>query len=137
MIIKRIFATLLVLLGLTISAHALPNPVLKYVTQFPDAGLIQVDLAVTNWQVYPAAMFAPAPNLPPCGNNANSSRTWVNIYNAVTNQVIYGFCALGAPVGLTKLWFATPPHQKPKAVYIIMTDRLAKKKYISNKVAIP
>jgi hypothetical protein len=138
MIIKRILAAALLLLGLAVPALAgPPQPVLKYLGQFPDMGLIHVNLAVTNWQAYPPAMFAPAPNLPPCGINANSSRTWVDIYNAATNLRIYGFCALGAPLDLTRLWFATPPHQKPKAVYIIMTDRLAKQKYKSNKVAIP
>src|SRR5690349_11279930 len=107
MCIKRIFWTVLVLLGFAVSAQAQPAPVLKYVGQFPDAGLIHVDLTVTNWQAYPSAMFAPAPNLPPCGINASASRTWVNIYNALTNQYIYGFCAFNAPVDLTRLWFAT------------------------------
>jgi hypothetical protein len=138
MMIKRFLSAALLLLGLAVSAQAgPPNPVLKYAGQFPDMGLIHVNLTVANWQVYPPAMFAPAPNLPPCGLNTNSSRTWVNIYNASNNQVIYGFCAFGAPIDLTHMWFATSPHQKPKAVYIVMTDRLAKKKYTSNKVAIP
>jgi hypothetical protein len=136
-IIRRIFWAALLLLGLAVSAQAAPAPVLKYLGQFPDMGLIHVNLEVTNWQAYPPAMFAPAPNLPPCGINANSSRTWVDIYNALTNQRIYGFCALGAPVELKRLWFATPPTQKPKRVYIIMTDRLTKQKYKSNIVAIP
>ena len=135
MIIKRIVWAALLLLGLALPAQAQPQPVLKYVGQFPDAGLIHVDLAVTNWQAYPPAMFAPAPNLPPCGINTSSSRTWVNIYNG--NHVIYGFCALGAPINLTKLWFATPPAQKPKLVYIVMTDRLTKRRYVSNRVVIP
>ena len=137
MIIKRIFCTALLLLGLAIPAQAQPAPILKYVGQFPDVGLIHVDLAVTNWQAYPPAMFAPAPNLPPCGANPAASRTWVDIYNAITNQHLNGFCALSAPVQLERLWFATPPTLKPKRVYIIMTDRLTKKKLKSNIVSIP
>jgi hypothetical protein len=54
------------MLGLAASAQAQPAPVLKYVGQHPDLGLIHVDLAVTNWQAYPPAMFASAPNLPRC-----------------------------------------------------------------------
>jgi len=136
MIVKRIVWVALLVLGFAVSAQA-QTPVLAYVNQYPDMGLIHVDLRVNNWQVYPAALFAPAPNLPPCGANPDSSRTWVEIYNRATNNAIYGFCALREPIQLTRLWFATPPAKKPKLVYIIMIDRLAKKKYISNTVAIP
>jgi hypothetical protein len=137
MIIKRIFSAALLLVGLVVSAQAQPAPVLKYVGQFPDVGLIHVDLAVTNWQAYPPAMFAPAPNLPACGVNPAASRTWVDIYNAVTNQRLNEFCALSAPVQLQRLWFATPPAQKPKVVYLVMIDRLTKRKFVSNRVVIP
>jgi hypothetical protein len=137
MIIKRILWTALLMLGLAATAQAQPAPVLKYVGQHPDLGLIHVDLTVTNWQAYPPAMFAPAPNLPPCGANPAASRTWVDIYNAVTNQHLNGFCALSAPVQLERLWFATPAASKPKLVYITLTDRLLKKKLVSNRVAIP
>ena len=137
MIIKRILWTALLLVGLAVSAQAQPSPILKYVGQFPSMGFIQVNLTVTNWQAYPPAMFAPAPNLPPCGLNPNASRTWVYIYNGQSNQYIYGFCAFNSPQDLTRLWFATPPAQKPKLVYIVMTDRLTRRRYVSNRVAIP
>jgi hypothetical protein len=136
MIIKRIVCAALLLLGLAVSAQA-QSPVLKYVGQFPDVGLIHVDVSVTNWQAYPPAMFAPAPNLPPCGINPNASRSWVDIYHAVTNQHLNGFCALSAPVQLQRLWFATPPSQKPKRVYLILTDRVAHTKFKSNTIAVP
>jgi hypothetical protein len=138
MFFRRILWTALLVAGLAAPALAgPPAPVLKYVGKFPDAGLIHVDLTVLNWHVYPPALFAPAPHLPPCGTNTASSRTWVDIYNAGTNQRIYGFCALSAPDQLQKIWFATAPAAKPKAVFIKITDRLLKQFAISNKVLIP
>jgi len=46
-------------------------------------------LAVSNRDDYPASLFKPAPDLPPCGLNTNSARTWVNIYdsNGATSMV--------------------------------------------------
>ena len=63
-------------------------------------------------------MFAPAPNLPPCGANPAASRTWADVYNALTNQHLQGFCVLSAPVQLQRLRFATSAATKPKLVYI-------------------
>jgi len=139
MFLKRILWTALLVTGFVMPALAgpLPKPIVKYVGKVPDAGLIQFNLAVLNWHAYAPALFAPAPNLPPCGTNTASSRTWVDIYNAVNNQRLYGFCALTAPTELQKIWFATPPAAKPKYVYVTITDRLLNQKASSNKVAIP
>ncbi len=38
-------------------------------------------LAILNRSVYANELFALAPDLPPCGDNKNSARTWVDIYN--------------------------------------------------------
>jgi hypothetical protein len=120
------------------SAQPLPPPILKYVTQYPvPPGLIHVDITVLNWAAYAPVLFAPAPNLPPCGLNPVSSRTWVDIFNARTGARIYGFCSLGAPYNLLRLWFATAPAAKPKYVYITLTDRLTHRRVRSNIVAIP
>jgi hypothetical protein len=137
MIIKRALAAALLLLGLAVPALAQPIPVLKYIDQFPDGVLIHVNIVVANSAAYPPAMFAPAANLPPCGNNANSSRTWVDIFNGATGGRIYGFCALGRPADLQRLWFATLSAQKPRLVFIVMTDRLTHHTYKSNRIAIP
>ena len=51
-------------------------------------------LAVVNRAAYPADLFQVASDLPPCGSNSNSARTWVDIYDQDDNR-IYGFCALG------------------------------------------
>src|SRR6185437_3193103 len=78
---------------------------------------------VTNKAAYPAELFVAAPDLPPCGLNANASRTWIDIYDRGGKR-IYGFCALKSPDQLGRIWFAarlgTPP---PSAIYIEITDR--------------
>lgn len=87
---------------------------------------------VLNRDAYPAAMFAAAPNLPPCGTNTNSSRTWVDFFDQSGSR-LYGFCALGSPQNLNQIWFALPEGQAPPGrVYIEMIDRLANMRYRSN-----
>lgn len=94
-------------------------------------------LKVENKIEYPADLFAAAPNLPPCGLNTNSSRTWVNIYNASNDQYIYGFCALGTPENLDSIWFAVQDSNiPPSAVYITLEDRQNNRIYRSNRVTI-
>ena len=115
----------------------LPNPIL-YMTGIEfyttPAGTFQrYRYDVFNKAAYPAAMFAPAPGLPPCGANANSSRTWVDFFENRTNRRIYGFCALGSPNDLGSIWFALPEGQIPPSyVYIKMTDRQTGITYTSN-----
>ncbi len=81
---------------------------------------------------YPAALFAAAPGLPPCGTNTNSSRTWVDIFNQGGTR-IYGFCALGKPEDLGEIWFALEEGVIPPSwIYIELNDRQANTKYKSN-----
>jgi hypothetical protein len=84
-----------------------PEPVLEISsTEVMGNGFVRYYLTVKNYQAFPVAMFDSAPGLPPCGLNTNSSRTWVNIYNADTDSYLNGFCAMGSPTGLTQIWFA-------------------------------
>lgn len=93
-------------------------------------------LAVANRDDYPASLFKPAPDLPPCGLNTNSARTWVNIYNT-GDSYIYGFCALSSPVDMDGLWFAVAKGKTPpKSVYITLDDRRCKIVLKSNLVTI-
>ena len=114
----------------------LPNPVLyltgnEYYT-VNGTNFVRYRYDVFNKQAYPAAMFAPAPGLPPCGANANSSRTWVDFFTS-RGQRLYGFCALGSPNDLGSIWFALPEGQVPPSyVYIEMNDRQTNTKYKSN-----
>jgi hypothetical protein len=97
---------------------------------------VRYNLRVINFTAYPNYLFAPAPALPACGNNTQASRTWVDIYDRSNGKRLYGFCALGAPQDLTKLWFAVKRGDHPPAyVYIVMTDRQTNTTYKSNTVA--
>jgi len=91
-------------------------------------------LSVTNWNAYPAELFEAAPDLPPCGLNAESSRTWVDIYDTNGNR-LYGFCALSSPSELQSLWFAVKKGETPpKNVYVVLKDRRCNEYYTSNQV---
>ena len=103
------------------------NPQIKFDRQDAQG---RVYIPVVNWLIYPNEMFRKAPELSPCGANINSSRTWVDIYNADTNARIYGFCALGSNSGLKGIWFSS--NVKSGRVYVIMTDRACQKSYKSN-----
>ena len=127
-------------LGLALSASALaqamPNPVLSFRgTEHYEANgkqFIRYKFEVANAQRYPAGLFLPAPDLPPCGSNANSARTWVDFYDQYGKR-LYGFCALGKPADLRELWFALEEGVVPPSwVYIEMTDRKTSIKYKSN-----
>jgi len=114
----------------------LPNPVL-YLTGtevFSQGGkqFIRYKYDVLNKDAYPADLFAAAPALPPCGANTKSSRTWVDIFDS-RGKRLYGFCALGKPADLGKIWFALEVGVVPPSyVYIEMTDRQTNTKYKSN-----
>lgn len=116
---------------------SLPNPILymtgSEVYQAGGKTWVRHRYDVLNKDAYPGDMFAPAPNLPPCGNNANSSRTWVDFFDGRTNARLYGFCALGGPQNLGSIWFASEEGTIPPSyVYIQMTDRQTNTRYRSN-----
>jgi hypothetical protein len=118
------------------AAQAQPNPILYLTSVEPytvnGQDFMRYNYDVFNKDQYPAAMFAPAPGLPPCGNNANSSRSWVDFFTS-RGQRLYGFCALGNPSGLGRIWFSLPEGQLPPSyVYIEINDRQTNTKYRSN-----
>ena len=118
------------------SAPPLPNPVLYLIgTEGYQAGgkqFIRYEYDVLNKDSYPAEMFAAAPALPPCGANTKASRTWVDIFDQ-RGKRLYGFCALGKPSDLSKIWFALEIGVVPPSyVYIEMNDRQTNTKYKSN-----
>jgi hypothetical protein len=134
------FALLALLAALPASTAAQnaapPNPVLYLTgTEYYSTGgknWIRYRYDVFNKAAYPAAMFAPAPSLPPCGKNTNASRSWVDFYDQ-TGKRLYGFCALGSPADLGSLWFAGEEGTVPPSwIYIEITDRQTNTKYRSN-----
>jgi hypothetical protein len=134
-----LFAGLPVLLMATqtvVSAPPLPNPILYLIgTEAYQTGgkqFIRYNYDVLNKADYPAAIFAAAPALPPCGMNTKASRTWVDIFDQ-RGKRLYGFCALGKPDDLNGIWFALEEGVVPPSyVYMEMTDRQTNTKYKSN-----
>jgi hypothetical protein len=142
----RLAAAILAVLALTrLGADAaasapryapLPNPVLVMsgteLYQTGGKNFIRYKYLVDNSAAYPDTLFAAAPSLPPCGANANSSRTWVDIYDQGGKR-LYGFCALGKASDLNQLWFALEEGVlAPSWVYIEMNDHSTNTKYKSN-----
>ena len=119
-----------------VSAPPIPNPVLYLAgtEAFQQGGktFIRYKYDVFNKADYPAEMFAAAPNLPPCGANTKSSRTWIDIFDS-RGKRLFGFCAIAKPANLNQLWFALEDGVVPPSyVYIEMNDRQTNTKYKSN-----
>jgi hypothetical protein len=114
----------------------LPNPVLVFAgAEFYEANgkhWTRYKYRIDNLAEYPNELFAPAPDLPPCGKNTKASRTWVDIYEQ-NGKRLYGFCALGNRDGLGQLWFALESDVIPPSwIYLEMNDRKTNTKYKSN-----
>jgi hypothetical protein len=118
----------------------LPTPALIYTGKedytVGDTAYTRYRFEVTNSAEFPDELFAPAPYLPPCGGNTNSSRTWVEIYDDNGNPR-YGFCALSSSSGLKSIWFGLPKGTAPPPyIYIEINDRLCNTVYTSNNAYI-
>ena len=109
-----------------------PNPIIKFKDMDAQG---RVYIPVVNWTAYTNEMFRKAPDLPPCGLNKESSRTWVDIYDGITGNRIYGFCAFDSKDDLQKIWFKA--RAKRGMVYIILKDRKCKMEYKSKPISWP
>lgn len=119
-----------------VSAPPLPNPVIYFMgpETFQQSGktFTRYRYDVFNKSQYPAALFAAAPTLPPCGKNTKASRTWVDLYDQ-SGKRLYGFCALASPAELNQIYFALEEGVVPPSwIYIELTDRQMNTKYKSN-----
>jgi hypothetical protein len=131
-----IFLALGCLAGVAAGQRPLPNPMLVFIGQEPyESGgkqFTRYKYAVDNRADYPDALFAAAPQLPPCGANTKASRTWVDIYDS-TGKRLYGFCALSKHDDLSLIWFALETGVVPPSwVYIELHDRQTDTKWKSN-----
>jgi hypothetical protein len=129
------FALLLLIKGAA-AAPQLPNPVLAFIgqehAQVGGKQVIRYMYDVANKNKYPDELFAPAPNLPPCGTNTKSARTWIDIYDQ-RGKRLNGFCAITKVADLDKLWFGMDEGTVPPSwIYIEFTDRQTNTKYKSN-----
>jgi hypothetical protein len=134
--LRATFAAFVACLGTAPAWADPPNPILYLTrTEFYTAGgqnFIRYRYDVFNRDAYPAAMFTAAPGLPPCGNNHNAARSWVDFFDQAGHR-LYGFCALGSPNDLSQIWFALPEGQIPPSyVYIEINDRQTNTRYRSN-----
>ncbi len=112
----------------------LPNPVLAFRgVEFYETGgksWARYRYAIENANAYPAELFAPSPGLPPCGNNTNAARTWLDFYDQ-RGKRLYGFCALTS--SKEAIWFALEKDVVPPSyVYIELKDRQTNTIYKSN-----
>ncbi len=99
---------------------------------------VRYKLSITNRSIFPEDLFFLNSDLPPCGSNYNSSRTWVKIYNTEDGSYIYGYCAFTSPEQLSQIPFAVIQGGTPPAeVYVELQDRLESIIYTSNSVSIP
>ena len=136
LLLGLVLLTLTTQRGATAPPPVPPNPIL-YLTgtaAFQSGGkeFIRYSYDVFNKDAYPAAMFAAAPELPPCGANTKSSRSWVDIFDQ-RGKRIYGFCALGKPDDLKGIWFAMERDVVPPSwIYIEINDRQTNTKNKSN-----
>ena len=111
----------------------LPAPVLVLESTTVEGPNVRFEFNVTNYTSFPNELFAPAPDLEPCGANTSASRTWVDIYDG-NNNFLYGFCAFGQSSDLNLLWMQVPVTRWPAEVYIKLTDRRCNITYTSNRV---
>jgi len=140
---RLLCAAALVAVGMApASADPLPVPMVKVAQQMPGraAGVIQVHLTVSNWQLFSPSLFEPGPMLPPCGTGAASagiSRTAIEIFDAANRKPLEGFCTFKQPQQLQDIVFGVTAADKPRFVYVTVTDRKLKRRAISAKVKIP
>src|SRR5512138_788632 len=128
---KRVIALIAILIALScnltlaqvqgptdeIKAPGLPDPKLAYVGKenYEANGQkwTRYKLSITNRNAYPASLWSPSPNLPPCGANHNASRTWIDIIDSQNGTRLYGFCSIASSANLDDLWFAVKQGEKP------------------------
>lgn len=102
---------------------------------------IRFRLGVDNFEYFPEEIFEAAPDLPACGLNENSSRSWISIFNADNHKRLYGFCNFRSVSSLERLWFAVrksewQENRKPSRVYIEITDRRASRTFRSQTISV-
>ncbi|MDI1243572.1 MAG: hypothetical protein PSX80_16805 [bacterium] len=132
----------LIILALSIAAlgQSLPKPKLKLVsvsdgTNNGYAVKVYV-IEVVNRTDILDEFFIAAPVLPPCGNNTNAARTWINLYDDRSVR-IYGWCAIKSNSELASLGFMIRASDtQPKKIFIDLVDRFEGIILRSNKITI-
>lgn len=120
-------AFIIVALSITALGQSMPKPKLKLVgvTDGMNNGFaVKVyELEVVNRVEISDEFFIAAPALPPCGTNADSSRTWINLYDEKSVR-IYGWCTIRTNGELASLRFMMrAADNPPKKLFIDLMDR--------------
>ena len=123
-----------------VAGQAMPKPRLGIIStdDVTDKGrqLRMYTIEITNRSEFLDELFAASPDLPPCGYNADSSRTWINIY-IDNGRRVYGWCAVHSNGELSSLKFNIPANDpQPTKIYIDFVDRREGKIVKSNKIEI-
>jgi hypothetical protein len=133
-------ALIVVALSITAIAQDMPKPQLRllgvrdHVNNGYAVRLYEVE--VVNRSEISDEFFIAAPALPPCGQNTNSSRTWINLYNEKSAR-LYGWCSIKTNGELSSLGFMIPATDpQPKKIFIDLVDRAEGRVLRSNKIAI-
>ncbi len=107
-------------------------PALKpyVVDTYEHDGMIRYTVDVVNKGAYPRELFDPAPDLPPCGLNNNSSRSWVSIYDQ-NDTYLSGYCVILEPQSLYPLYFTLPESSTVEHFYLTIDDRRCDIQYTS------
>jgi hypothetical protein len=129
---------------LTVSAavavgQELPKPELRFVRTEDDTvngrPIRRYTIEITNSSEFSDELFAASPDLPPCGLNADSSRTWINIYG--DGKRIYGWCGIHSNGELSSLKFnVLADTTQPTEFFVDFVDRRIGKIVESNRVMI-
>jgi hypothetical protein len=94
-------------------------------------------LSIRNSTSFPVELFTLSPDLPPCGSNLNASRTWVNIYDSETEELLYGYCGFTKPHDALDFQLAVPFGDTDTIeVYVKYIDRKCEMEYASNTLVI-
>jgi TolB protein len=111
----------------------LPAPQLTLESTTTASGNVHFEFNVPNYASFPNELFAQAPDLPACGLNTSSSRSWVDIFDGNGNR-LFGFCSFSQASDLNLLWLQTPIANWPAETYIQVTDRRCGITYTSNRL---
>ncbi|UCG51734.1 MAG: T9SS type A sorting domain-containing protein [Candidatus Latescibacterota bacterium] len=112
----------------------LPDPVVRFKGKSVAGDfLIRWDFEIQNWADYPAEMFLPSPDLPPCGSNRAAPRTKYRFVRS-DGEFLASSCGVTNPSMLQDIFFTGSDIGSPN-VYVELIDRRCNMVYRSNTVS--